>query len=78
VGNGVLVPAIGYQTHRDDCELGAGNDSYAVVALQETLNDCCGQHLTVGGGDRRGKPAPVPMADAGAYGPRHPLVSGAC
>ena len=39
-GGGVLVPTIGNNTHRDDCELGLGNDSQAVVALQETLAGC--------------------------------------
>jgi peptidoglycan hydrolase-like protein with peptidoglycan-binding domain len=48
-GYQAVIPTIGYQTHRDDCELGLGNDSYAVVALQETLNHCYGQHLTTDG-----------------------------
>jgi peptidoglycan hydrolase-like protein with peptidoglycan-binding domain len=48
-GFGVLVPTIGNNTHRDDCELGLGNDSQAVVALQETLDGCYGQHLATDG-----------------------------
>ena len=48
-GFGVLVPTIGNNTHQDNCELGLGNDSQAVVALQETLDGCYGQHLAVDG-----------------------------
>jgi len=43
------VPTIGNNTHRDNCELGLGNNSQAVVALQETLDGCYGQHLAVDG-----------------------------
>jgi peptidoglycan hydrolase-like protein with peptidoglycan-binding domain len=48
-GFGVLVPTIGNNTFRDNCELGLGNDSQAVVALQETLDGCYGQSLATDG-----------------------------
>ncbi len=48
-GFGVLVPTIGNNTHQDNCELGLGNDSQAVVALQETLDGCYGQNLATDG-----------------------------
>lgn len=48
-GNYMLIPTIGNATGRDNCDLGLGNDSNAVVILQGTLNHCYGQHLTVDG-----------------------------
>jgi murein L,D-transpeptidase YcbB/YkuD len=76
-GYEAVIPTIGYQTHQDNCELGVGNDSYAVVALQETLNDCYGQHLTVDGdyGPLTEAAVKVAQRDAGVtqdgvYGPQ--------
>ena len=48
-GLGVFIPTIGNNTHRDNCELELGNDSDAVATLQNTLNHCYGQHLTIDG-----------------------------
>lgn len=48
-GFGVFIPTIGNNTHRDNCDLGLGNDSDAVATLQNTLNYCYGQHLTIDG-----------------------------
>jgi peptidoglycan hydrolase-like protein with peptidoglycan-binding domain len=48
-GWAVAIPTIGMQTYRDNCDLGLGNDSQAVAALQDSLNHCYGQHLTVDG-----------------------------
>jgi hypothetical protein len=38
-GHLVFVPTIGSDTHRDNCDLGLGNDSNAVFWLQTTLNN---------------------------------------
>ena len=76
-GFGVLVPTIGNNTHQDNCELGLGNDSQAVVALQETLDGCYGQHLAVDGdyGPLTQAAVEVAQRDAhvtvdGIYGPQ--------
>jgi len=76
-GYGVLVPTIGNNTHQDNCELGLGNDSQAVVALQETLDGCYGQHLAVDGdyGPLTQAAVEVAQRDAhvtvdGIYGPQ--------
>ncbi|MBO0732400.1 MAG: peptidoglycan-binding protein [Acidimicrobiaceae bacterium] len=45
----VAVPTIGSNTHNDNCELGVGNTSNGVRALQITLNGCYGQHLALDG-----------------------------
>jgi peptidoglycan hydrolase-like protein with peptidoglycan-binding domain len=39
-GAHVHIPTIGNNTHADNCDLGAGNDSPAVGDLQQTLIKC--------------------------------------
>ncbi len=46
-GNYMLIPTVGSATFKDNCELGVGNDSNAVLILQETLNSCYGAHLAL-------------------------------
>jgi peptidoglycan hydrolase-like protein with peptidoglycan-binding domain len=48
-GYGVPVPTIGYQTHRDNCELGPGNAGDAVYALQWSLAVCYDHSLAQDG-----------------------------
>jgi hypothetical protein len=48
-GNYMLIPTIGNATGRDNCDLGPGNNSNAVVILQDTLNNCYGQNLATDG-----------------------------
>jgi len=76
-GYGVFIPTIGNNTHRDDCELGLGNDSDAVATLQNTLDYCYGQHLTIDGdyGPLTQAAVKVAQRDAhvtvdGIYGPQ--------
>ena len=45
----VFVPTIGSDTHNANCELGLGNDSDAVFALQISLNYCYGAGLATDG-----------------------------
>jgi peptidoglycan hydrolase-like protein with peptidoglycan-binding domain len=76
-GYGVFIPTIGNNTHQDNCELGLGNDSDAVATLQNTLNYCYGQHLTIDGdyGPLTEAAVKVAQRDAGVtqdgvYGPQ--------
>jgi peptidoglycan hydrolase-like protein with peptidoglycan-binding domain len=48
-GHLVFVPTIGSDTHRDNCDLGPGNNGNAVYWLQTTLNHCYGAGLALDG-----------------------------
>jgi peptidoglycan hydrolase-like protein with peptidoglycan-binding domain len=48
-GGLVNIPTVGNDTGQDNCDLGVGNSSGAVVALQFELNDCYGQNLSPDG-----------------------------
>jgi hypothetical protein len=43
----VNIPTVGAQTGNDNCDLGLGNDNLGVGVLQNSLNRCHGEHLTV-------------------------------
>jgi peptidoglycan hydrolase-like protein with peptidoglycan-binding domain len=76
-GHLVFVPTIGSDTHRDNCDLGLGNDSNAVFWLQTTLNNCYGQHLALDSDFGPATQAAVKVAQRaahitvdGVYGPQ--------
>jgi peptidoglycan hydrolase-like protein with peptidoglycan-binding domain len=48
-GHAVLIPTIGNNTYRDNCQLGLGNYSSAVYFLQEDLNRCYSAGLKLDG-----------------------------
>jgi peptidoglycan hydrolase-like protein with peptidoglycan-binding domain len=47
VGFTATIPTVGSNTHNDNCDLGEGNVSTAVGALQRDLNACYGAGLAV-------------------------------
>ena len=44
-GQGGQIPTIGWETHRDNCLLGVGNQSVAVERLQADLIVCYGRKI---------------------------------